>query len=137
MIQLKITGVARRSSSEVGTRKFTYPEGKPRVAEQFHGAMWEEIEFQLVQEDNPTISVANVEGSAYLVGNAAKLLLNDPALFGAFKIGDTIDFIPSIPVAPVPPPAPEPAPVVAAPQKPVIETTAEEEPPAIVIPQLL
>jgi hypothetical protein len=134
MIQLKITGVARRSSSEVGTRKFTYPEGKPRVAEQFHGAMWEEVEFQLVQEDNPTISVANVEGSAYLVGNSARLLLNDPALFGAFKIGDTIDFIPTIPVAPVPP-APEPAPVEAAPPKPVIETTAEEEP-AIVIPKL-
>ena len=140
MIQLKVTGVAQRSSSEVSTRKFTYPEDKPRIVEQFNGAIWEEIEFQLLPEDKPTISVANIEGSGYLVGNLARILINDPALFGSFKTGDIINFIPNIDttgidttgseVKEVTPPQPAPA---------VINTTAAttENPASIVIPKSL
>src|SRR6266850_6896518 len=95
MIQLKITGIARRSSSEVGTVRFTYPEGKERTQERFHGAEWEEVEFQLVEEDKPTVRVANIEGSGYLVGNVAKILLNAPEMFGSFKVGDIINFVPA------------------------------------------
>lgn len=109
MIQLKITGVSRRSSSEVNTVRFTYPEGKERTHERFNGAVWEEVEFQLVEEDKPLYRVANIEGSGYLVGNVARILINDPALFGTFKVGDIIDFIPKVIVAEPPaPPAPAP-----------------------------
>jgi hypothetical protein len=133
-IQLKITGVARRASSQVATKRYTYPAGKPRVAEQFNGAEWEVVEFQLVEEDEPAIGIANVDGSAYIVGNVATILINHPALFGTFKVGDIIDFVPRIvdvdttgvevhethtPTEPAPPPT--------------IETTAEE---TIVVPKL-
>jgi hypothetical protein len=133
MIQLKITGVARRSSSQVGTRHYTYPPDKPREVEQFNGAEWEVIEFQVAEENEPPIGIANVDGSAYLVGNVATILINHPALFGTFKIGDVIDFVPTIytegtevketntPTEPAPPPSP------------AIETTAEE---TIVVPKL-
>jgi hypothetical protein len=130
MIQLKITGVSRRASSQVGTRRYTYNADKPRTAQQFHGAEWEEVEFQLVEEAEPPIGVANIDGSAYLVGNVAKILLNDPALFGAFKIGDVINFIPvTEDIQTTGEPVTEPAP----PPQPVIETTAEE---TIVVPNL-
>jgi hypothetical protein len=129
MIQIKITGVARRASSQVGTRRYTYPADKPRVAEQFNGAEWEEVEFQLVEEEQPPMGVANIDGSAYLVGNIARILLNHPALFGTFKIGDIINFVPTIdstgaevrdtPTEPAPPP--------------IVESTAED---TIVVPKL-
>lgn len=134
MIQLKITGVARRASSQVGTSRYTYPEGSPRVSQRFHGAEWEEVEFQLVEEEKPPIGVANIDGSAYLVGNVGKILLNLPELFGSFKIGDVINFVPGQPVIEAtgekvndtqPAPAPE------APQT-VVETTAEP----IVVPNI-
>ncbi len=133
MIQLKIVSVARRASSQVGTRRYTYPADKPRVAEQFNGAEWEVVEFQVLEENEPPIGIANVDGSAYLVGNVATILINHPALFGMFKIGDIIDFVPTIntqgtevkepntPTEPAPPPTP------------TIETTAEE---TIVVPKL-
>lgn len=132
MIQLKITGVSRRASSQVGTKRYTYPEDptKPRVSQQFNGAEWEEVEFQLVEENEPPIGVANIDGSAYLVGNVGRILLNLPELFGMFKIGDIINFIPTIngtgtevkePVTPT-----EPAP-------PITENTVEE---SIVVPKL-
>ena len=141
MIQLKVTGVSRRSSSEVSTRKFTYPEDKPRIVEQFNGAIWEEIEFQLLPEEKPVISVANIEGSGYLVGNVAKILINDPALFGTFKTGDVINFIPNIETTGIDttgsevqePPAETP------PQQPVqtVITATAEEPASIVVPKIL
>jgi hypothetical protein len=132
MIQLKITGVARRASAQVGTRRYTYPEDhtQPRVAKQFNGAEWEEIEFQLVEEVEPPIGVANIDGSAYLVGNIGRILLNLPELFGTFKIGDVINFTPTGEEVPaVREPVTEPAP----PPHNVIETTAEE---SIVVPKL-
>lgn len=133
MIQLKIVNIARRASSQVATKRYTYPADKPRVAEQFNGAEWEVVEFQLVEENEPPIGIANVDGSAYLIGNIATILINNPALFGAFKVGDVIDFVPVInavgtevqetntPTEPAPPP------------HPTIETTAEE---TIVVPKL-
>lgn len=134
MIQLKITGVARRASSQVGTKRYTYPPDKQRVSQQFHGAEWEEVEFQLVEEEHPPIGVANIDGSAFLVGNVAKILLNNPELFDTFKIGDVINFVPAQPViettgeaqATTTPTEPAPPPVT-------IETTAEE---SIVVPKL-
>jgi len=130
MIQLKITGVSRRASSQVGTKRYTYNADKPRTAQQFHGAEWEEVEFQLVEEDEPPIGVANVDGSAYLVGNVAKILLNNPALFGAFKIGDVVNFVPAVhDIQTTGEPVTEPAP----PPQPIIETTADE---SIVVPKL-
>jgi hypothetical protein len=133
MIQLKITGVARRASSQVGTNRYSYPEGKTRVTERFQGAEWEELEFQLVEETNPPIGVANIDGSGFLVGNVAKILLNAPELFGSFKVGDIINFIQApqeIQTTGEPVPMPAQAPVEA---KPIIETTAE----SIVVPKLL
>jgi hypothetical protein len=130
MIQLKITGVSRRASSQVGTRRYTYSPDKPRTAQQFHGAEWEEVEFQLVEETEPPIGVANIDGSAFLVGTVAKILLNDPALFGTFKIGDVVNFIPATQdIETTGEPLTQPAP----PPEPVIETTAED---SIVVPKL-
>lgn len=134
MIQLKITGVSRRASSQVGTNRYSYPEGKTRVTERFQGAEWEEVEFQLVEEVNPPIGVANIDGSGFLVGNVAKILLNAPELFGSFKVGDVINFIQApqeIQTTGEPVPAPIQVPVEA--PKAVIETTAE----SIVVPKLL
>lgn len=132
MIQLKITGVARRASSQVGTNRYTYPKDSPRVAQRYHGAEWEEVEFQLIEEEQPPIGVANIDGSAYLVGNAGRILLNEPSLFGSFKIGDVINFVPAQPVIETTVSEPEPEPVPPTPAPTVIETTAEP----IVIPKL-
>ncbi len=127
MIQLKITGVSRRASSQVNTKRYTYPQDgtKPRISESFNGAEWEEVEFQLVEETEPPIGVANIDGSAYLVGNAAKILLNHPALFGTLKIGDIINFVPNVETTGTE--------VKEAPKETPIETTAEE---TIVVPKL-
>lgn len=134
MIQLKITGVSRRASSQVATKRYTYPPDhtQPRVTQSFHGAEWEEVEFQLVEEEKPPVGVANIDGSAYLVGNAARILLNDPKLFGTFKIGDIVNFVPAVETTgtEVKTPEPEPAPAPESPK--VIETTAE----AIVVPKI-
>ena len=136
MIQLKIIGVSRRTSSEVGTRRFTYPEDRtqPRVVQQFHGAEWEEVEFQLLEEKEPTVSVANIEGSGYLIGNSARILLNDPQLFGTFKVGDIVDFVPN--PREVQTTGEEvittPAPPITEPPPSVVETTVEP----IVVPSI-
>jgi len=132
MIQLKITGVARRASSQVGTKRYTYPPDKQRVSQQFNGAEWEEVEFQLVEEDQPPIGVANIDGSAYLVGNVARILLNNPELFGSFKIGDVINFVPAQPVIETTGEAP-PVHTPTEPAPPPIAETAED---TIVVPKL-
>lgn len=128
MIQLKITGVSRRASSQVGTKRYTYKDGT-RTSQQFHGAEWEEVEIQILEEDEPPIGIANIDGSAFLVGNGARILLNHPDLFGTFKVGDIINFVvaPTIETATATEPAPAPTP-----SPEVIETTAEP----IVIPKL-
>ena len=130
MIQLKITGVARKASAHVGTNVYTYPKDSPRVTERYNGAQWEEVEFQIAEEGEPPIGIANIDGSAHLVGGAARILLNDPRLFGTFKVGDIVNFAPTIEatVAEVQEPTKtEPAP------PPAANATAEE---TIVVPKL-
>lgn len=102
MIQLQIINVTKRSSGMVSTTRYTYEETGGRKSKQTPGAEWEEIEFALVQEEKPTIQISNVVGSALLVNNVAKLVVNDPDLFGKYKVGDIIDFIPSGNIQPTP-----------------------------------
>ena len=90
MIRFKVTLVTKRSSSEIDTTHYTYTNDE-RKGVRSKGAEWEEIEFTSEAEDQPTIAVANITGSFALFGNP-KLVLNDPKLFGTYKIGDIIDF---------------------------------------------
>jgi hypothetical protein len=94
MIRFIVTAVNRNKSSQVNTTRFTYPEGKDRVQQRIPGAEWEEVEFMIQEEEKPKIAVANVMGSAFLVGQPCKLVLNDPELFGTYKIGDIVPFAP-------------------------------------------
>ena len=96
MIQFRITSVERKSSSEVWTTHFTY-ENDERKGNRTAGAEWETIEFQPVIEDQPTIGVANITGSVFL--QPTKLIINDPTLFGTYKVGDVIDFEPKREIA--------------------------------------
>ena len=93
MIQLQVTSVARRTSSAVATIHYSYEEGKDRGAERQQGAEWEEIEFEALQEEKPTIAIGNIAGNIY-IGGYSKLILNNPILFGTFKVGDIINFMP-------------------------------------------
>jgi len=94
MIRLTVIAVARRASSEVGTVRYIYKEGKEEPeTERTSGAEWEEVEFSVEREEKPTIQIANVVGNALLVGNP-KLIVNNPELFGTYKVGDVIEFIP-------------------------------------------
>ena len=101
-VQLQIINVTKRSSGMVSTTRYTYEENEGRKSKQSPGAEWEEIEFALVQEEKPTIQISNVVGSALLVNNVAKLIINDPDLFGKYKVGDIIDFTPSGNIQPTP-----------------------------------
>ena len=44
-------------------------------------------------EERPIIQIANVAGSVVLTGQP-KLIINDSALFGTYKVGDIIEFMP-------------------------------------------
>jgi hypothetical protein len=94
MIQFRIISVSKRESSEMYTTYYTYKEDGETVRTKTVGAVWEEIEFAIVYEEKPTIQLANVAGDGYLVGSTARLLINNPELFGKYKVGDIIDFIP-------------------------------------------
>jgi hypothetical protein len=94
MIQFRIISVSKRESSEMYTTHYTYKEDGETVRTKTAGAVWEEIEFAIVYEEKPTIQLANVAGDGYLVGSTARLLINNPELFGKYKVGDIIDFIP-------------------------------------------
>ncbi|HEX6826583.1 MAG TPA: hypothetical protein VF077_09745 [Nitrospiraceae bacterium] len=94
MIRFKITSVARRASMQANTKRYTYHQDKPREVAQYHGAEWEEVEFQLVEELEPPIGIANFDASALLLGTIGRLLVNLPELFGQFKVGDIINFVP-------------------------------------------
>jgi hypothetical protein len=93
MIQFRIVSVALRQSSEVNTVRYTYTGDETQTSKSI-GAVWEEVEFAIVEQDKPSIQVANVSGDGYLVSSPAKVLINNPDLFGKFKVGDVIDFIP-------------------------------------------
>lgn len=101
MIHFIVTGVNRRSTSQVQTVFFTYgEEGKQPATERKHGAEWEEVEFIVEEETKPKIQVANISGDAFLVGQPCKLIVNNPELFGTFKIGQRIPFMPPLEVKP-------------------------------------
>ena len=93
MIRFRITSVNRKTSSEVDTIRFTYKNDQ-RTHQRVSGAEWEEVEFTVVENEQPAIQIANITGDALLVGQG-KLLINDPGLFGTYKSGDIIDFIPN------------------------------------------
>ena len=92
MIQFKVTSVERKSSNEVWTTRYTY-ENDERKGTRTAGAEWETITFEAIVEDQPLIAISNVTGSVFLTNNP-KLIINDPALFGTYKIGDIIEFMP-------------------------------------------
>lgn len=91
-IRFRITSVTKRSSAEVDTTHYTY-ENDSRKGDRTRGAEWEEIEFTTEMEEQPTIQIANIIGRAVLFGQS-KLIINDPALFGTYKVDDIINFIP-------------------------------------------
>lgn len=93
MIRLHITSVMRKSSAEVNTVHYTYKDDT-RIPTKTSGAEWEEIEFATEYEEKPSVQVANVAGSVVLIGQA-KLIINDPKLFGTYKVGDIIEFVPT------------------------------------------
>ncbi len=93
-VKLQVVAINRRNSSLVATTHYTY-EGEERKSKQTPGAEWEEVEFSVLQDEKPTIQIANITGSAFFVNNVVKLIINDSNLFGTYKVGDTIDLIPS------------------------------------------
>lgn len=96
MIKFQILNVIRRKSAVIPTTRYKYGEKgeiEPTVSV---GAEWEEIEFTVVLDKKPTIQISNVMGSVFLAGHTGKLILNDPDLFGTFKSGDVIDFMPAV-----------------------------------------
>lgn len=97
MIQFRIVAIARRTSSEVDTIHYTY-ENEEKKSERKHGAEWEEVEFAIAQEEKPIIQIANVQGDAFLPSAPIKLIINNPELFGMYKVGDIIEFIAVRPV---------------------------------------
>jgi len=93
-VKLQVLSVVRKTSPGLPTTRYTYndkgePEPKMTV-----GAEWEEIEFAIIQEEKPTIQISNIIGSVFLGGNIGKLFINNPDLFGTYKAGDTISFMP-------------------------------------------
>jgi hypothetical protein len=91
-IQFRVITVTRKASAEVSTVHYTY-EGEERKSSRTEGAEWEEIEFVVENEEQPTIQIANIAGNALLIGQP-KLIVNNPELFGLYKVGDIIEFIP-------------------------------------------
>lgn len=100
-IRLRVVTVTKKASGEVSTIHFTYeksgkdpedPEKVERKASRTEGAEWEEVEFTVENEEQPTIQIANVVGNALLVGQP-KLIVNNPDLFGMYKVGDIIEFM--------------------------------------------
>lgn len=92
-IQLRVSNVTRRKSSEVPTIHYTYVEGEDRKVTRSQGAEWEEIEFMTVDEDKPTMAIANIPGDIY-ISDTIKMFLHNPILFGTYQVGDLIEFMP-------------------------------------------
>jgi len=92
MILFRVISVTKKSSAEVWTTRFTY-DNDERKGTRTTGAEWEVIEFEVLAEDQPTIGVANITGNAFLT-DSPKLIVNNPDLFGIYKVGDIIEFMP-------------------------------------------
>ena len=94
-VQLQILNVIKRNSPALPTTRYTYNDKREMDPKITIGAEWEEIEFTTIQEDRPTIQISNIVGSVFLVGNTGKLIINNPDLFGTYKAGDIINFMPT------------------------------------------
>lgn len=94
MIHFRVTSISRRQSSEVNTSHYTYEKDECKT-QRTSGAEWEEVEFTTVDEEKPVIQVANVRGDAFLPSAPHKLIINNPKLFGTYKVGDIIEFMPT------------------------------------------
>ncbi len=95
-IRLQVITVSRRQSSVVDTMVIKWDEnGECCTKERQAGAEWEEIEFRIELQEHPTICVANVEGDAFIANGEGKikLIINNPILFGHFKVNDVIPLI--------------------------------------------
>jgi hypothetical protein len=92
-IRFVVISVARRISSAFRTIRYKY-EGENCKGEHIAEAEWEEVEFTTEYEEKPVIQVANVSGNASL-GGTCKLVINNPDLFGTYKVGDIIEFTPT------------------------------------------
>jgi len=99
VIRLQIVTVTKKASAEISTYHYTYKEKKEgevreeRESSRSDGAEWEEIGFAVESEEQPTVQIANIIGSTFLVG-PCKLIINNPDLFGIYKVGDIIEFMP-------------------------------------------
>jgi hypothetical protein len=102
VIRLQVLSVSHHSSSTVNTVVTVYPatpdkEGR-YIGEKLsrQGGEWEEVQLRVELEERPTIQVANFIGNAFIdgPGMVTKLIINDPTLFGTFKIGDIVPLIP-------------------------------------------
>jgi hypothetical protein len=97
VISFIVTAINRRSSSQINTIHYLYDSEGKQESRIEHGAEWVEVEFEIVQENNPSIQIANVAGDAIIVGSS-KVIINNSKLFDAYKIGDIIEFSPSRPL---------------------------------------
>lgn len=92
MIRFHVVSVTRKASGDVRTGRITYENDVKKVT-WTDGAEWEEIEFREEFFEQPTIQIANVAGDYTLIGQP-KIIINNPALFGTYKVGDIIEFMP-------------------------------------------
>jgi hypothetical protein len=60
------------------------------------GAEWEEVEFAVTDDAEPAVQVANISGDVFLVGQPVKPIIQNPKLFGTFKMGDLVPFSPML-----------------------------------------
>lgn len=81
--------VSKRTSAINRTVHHNY-EGDKVTNTPSQGAKWESVEFMNIEEEKPPITVANVQGSVFLT-DGAKLMINDPELFGTFEAGDIVE----------------------------------------------
>jgi hypothetical protein len=100
IIYLQVLSVSRHNSSQYRTAVIRW-EGEKSDKETKQGAEWEEIELRILQEEKPTIEVANIIGNAFIAGSTMKLIINNPALFGTLKVNDIVPLV-SIPLVSVP-----------------------------------
>lgn len=89
MITIKVQTVSRRTSCTTRTVRHTYENGCV-VNAPSPGGEWETVDFMNIEEEKPTITVANVQGRIIL-SSGMTLTINDPLLFETFKAGDIVE----------------------------------------------
>jgi hypothetical protein len=92
MVHFKVISVSRHSSLEVTTTHYTFEKSGRKSGKREEKGEWEEIVLRLNLEDNPIIQVGHSFGDIAMDGTGdhdnLKLRLNNPKLFGTFKVGD-------------------------------------------------